>query len=126
MVNAFSVLGSTAEMLEMKHGKIWCDNCFKVGRKGHRCSKCLTKIYCTKECQREDFKVHNMICRVEEVERKKKGDRREREEVGRKDSEEKKEELEGDLKKVLGRMPNPALRSVVTKVAETLEKISCE
>ena len=126
MVNAFSVLGSTAEMLEMKHGNIWCDNCFKVGRKGHRCRKCLTKIYCTKECQREDFKVHNMICRVEEVVRKKKGDRREREEVGRKDSEEKKEELEGDLKKVLGRMPNPALRSVVTKVAETLEKISCE
>ena len=64
--------------------------------------------------------------RVEEVKRKKKGDRREREEVGRKDSEEKKEELKGDVKKVLDRMPNPALRSVVIKVAETLEKVSCE
>ena len=126
MVNAFTVVGSTAEMLEMKYGKIWCDNCFKVGRKGHRCSKCLTKIYCTKECQREDFKVHNKVCRVEEVERKKKGDKRERQEEGRRDSEEKKEELNSDVKRVLGRMPNPALRSVVTKVAGALENVSLE
>ena len=63
---------------------------------------------------------------MEEVKRKKKGDKRERQEEGRRDSEEKKEELNSDVKRVLGRMPNPALRSVVTKVAGALENVSLE
>jgi len=41
---------------------IMCDNCFKVARSCLRCSRCLTKLYCSKACQREDWSVHKKIC----------------------------------------------------------------
>ena len=49
----------------------------------HRCGKCLTKVYCSKVCQQEDWKVvHSKICKGKGVQRKLKGRAKEREEAG--------------------------------------------
>ena len=49
----------------------------------HRCGKCLTKVYCSKVCQQEDWKVvHSKICKGKGVPRKLKGKAKERKQVG--------------------------------------------
>jgi len=45
-----------------QHGT--CDFCFKRAVKVYRCSRCLTKNWCGKECQLEDWKTsHKEFCR---------------------------------------------------------------
>ena len=39
-----------------------CDNCFKFAAKVHRCSKCLTKLYCGEDCRDEDWSIHQLVC----------------------------------------------------------------
>ena len=40
-----------------------CDWCKKLHKKVHRCNTCLTKVYCSKACLDEDWKVvHSKIC----------------------------------------------------------------
>ena len=117
------VLGSTGQTMEEKYGKQRSDNCELVGRKAHRCSKCLTKLYCSKECQLEDFMVHKKVCRKEEVERKKKGEKGERNEEGERDAEAHKVMLMAGVEKVSGGSHDPAFQAVMNKVAEALGKI---
>ena len=123
IINTEMVLYSTAEMLEKKFGKQRCDSCDLVGKKRHRCTKCLTKLYCSKECQLEDFKVHRKVCREEEVERKKKGENGERKEEGGRDVEVMKEEMIMYVEKVCGASSDPALQAVMNKVAEEIGKM---
>ena len=120
------VLGTTSEMVEKKFGKVRCDNCDLVAMNGHRCSKCLTKLYCSKECQLQDYKIHEKLCREGEVERKRKGERREREEQGRRESAEAKEEIWKDVETRLGQSPNPVLQALLIEFGKALEKISVE
>ena len=56
-----------------------CDYCVmpgSSGNKGHRCSRCLTKVYCGRECRDLDWRVHKFECSEGEEERKKKGGNR--------------------------------------------------
>jgi len=58
-----------------------CDNCGLTRSMVHRCSRCLTKVYCGVECRDEDWrKVHNVVCRKGEVPRKIKGGEQSRKE----------------------------------------------
>ena len=41
--------------------------------RGHRCSQCLTKVYCGEECRDKDWAVHKLVCRAGEESRKVKG-----------------------------------------------------
>ena len=52
-----------------------CDFCgqYYEGVRGHRCSRCLTKVYCGVNCRDLDWKVHKLVCREGEEERKKVG-----------------------------------------------------
>ena len=52
------------------------------GSKGHRCSKCLTKVYCGDECRNKDWGVHKLVCKEGEVKRKRKGGQQERKNDG--------------------------------------------
>merc|ERR1719234_403161 len=50
-----------------------------------RCGKCLTKMWCSKECQLEDWElVHKQICTVEADQRKVKACKEDRNEAGAK------------------------------------------
>jgi len=40
-----------------------CDFCREWTDSPHRCSKCKCKLYCSKECQLEDWKVHMKMCK---------------------------------------------------------------
>ena len=50
--------------------------------KGHRCSTCLTKLYCGEECRNQDWVVHQLVCREGEVGRKIRGGQQERKQDG--------------------------------------------
>jgi len=51
-----------------------CHFCFKLPEEAHRCGKCLTKHYCSKECQAKDWEEkHRKLCRVGADENKVKG-----------------------------------------------------
>jgi len=39
-----------------------CDNCFHFKSRMHRCSRCLTKLYCGKDCLKQDWAVHKLCC----------------------------------------------------------------
>jgi len=40
-----------------------CDYCFKLSEKVHRCSKCLTKSWCSRSCQEKDWEEkHKEFC----------------------------------------------------------------
>lgn len=39
-----------------------CDYCFQFKSSIHRCSRCLTKFYCGKYCQLEDWSIHKRVC----------------------------------------------------------------
>merc|ERR1711990_1379081 len=52
-----------------------CDYCFMLAEKVHRCSECLTKIYCSRECLLKDSEEkHSKFCVKGEEERKVKED----------------------------------------------------
>ena len=53
-----------------------CDACFKHVRKMHRCSKCLTKIYCGQDCLNQDWNIHKDLCT--KILRKQKMDKKQR------------------------------------------------
>ena len=38
-----------------------CKNC-ALGKKMMRCSQCHLALYCTKDCQRQDWRVHKKVC----------------------------------------------------------------
>lgn len=64
-----------------------CDNCFMVNDQAHRCGGCKTKVYCSLECQDEDWKIHQMCCAdlsqdVTHIQRKKKANTEKRKELG--------------------------------------------
>jgi len=51
-----------------------CDYCFKLSEKVHRCSKCLTKSWCSRECQQKDwYEKHNEFCNKDADQRKVRG-----------------------------------------------------
>ena len=39
-----------------------CDQCFQFKSRMHRCAGCLTKLYCGKDCQQQDWTVHKLGC----------------------------------------------------------------
>ena len=48
-----------------------------------RCGKCLTKMWCSKECQLKDWElVHKRVCTVEADQRKVKAGKEDRNEAG--------------------------------------------
>jgi len=56
-----------------KHEKSRCDWCKTMKKEVHRCSRCLTKAYCSRECLNMDWeKVHQKVCREEPDIRKQK------------------------------------------------------
>nr|QBK94012.1 MAG: MYND finger protein [Pithovirus LCPAC406] len=40
-----------------------CFTCFRTDKKVRRCGICRTVAYCSKECQKEDWKKHKKICK---------------------------------------------------------------
>jgi len=77
--------------LDMVYGKLagqfgadMCDYCalYFKGVRGHRCSRCLTKVYCGEECRDQDWRIHKLVCRDGEVERKRKGGKQARKKGG--------------------------------------------
>ena len=69
----------------IKYQENTCDFCFKMSAHSevHRCKQCLTKIYCSKECQLGDWElVHKEICKGKGEKRKRKGGAVERREKG--------------------------------------------
>ena len=72
-------------MAFVKYKENLCHFCFKLSSHGvvHRCGRCLTKVYCSKECQMQDWSlIHSQICKGKGVLRKLKGKSKERKEVG--------------------------------------------
>ena len=72
-------------MTNTKFGENLCHFCFRLSSHEvvHRCSSCLTKVYCSKFCQTEDWSlIHSQICKGEGAQRKQKGKAKERKEVG--------------------------------------------
>jgi len=68
-----------------KHKATCCNLCFKLVPLDtvHRCSKCLTKMWCSKECQLKDWElVHKRVCTVEADQRKVKAGKEDRNEAG--------------------------------------------
>jgi len=41
-----------------------CDFCFGWTNSAHRCSVCKCKIYCSRDCQMNDWKVHKKVCQL--------------------------------------------------------------
>jgi len=64
-------------------GSSRCDFCFLHEEKVHRCSKCLTKTYCSRECLLRDSKEkHEEFCEKDAEERKVKRDSKSRVDAG--------------------------------------------
>ena len=61
--------------VQVAHSMENCDYCGQNyrGRVGHRCSRCLTKLYCGEECRVQDWGVHRLNCKEGKEDRKKKG-----------------------------------------------------
>jgi len=58
------VISQTTIKYIQDHKKDRCDWCSTMKRKVHRCSRCLTKVYCSQECLNMDWKkVHKEVCR---------------------------------------------------------------
>ena len=70
----------------MKFKENLCHFCFKLSPHGavHRCGNCLSKVYCSKVCQTDDWSlIHSKICKSSKgSQRKVKGKAKERKEVG--------------------------------------------
>jgi len=56
----------------MERNEIVCDFCFQLPPKSdvHRCSGCLTVMYCSKTCYDRDWKIHKIFCKKEVEDRK--------------------------------------------------------
>ena len=69
--------------LGWEHRHEICDYCGQLNQevRGHRCARCLTKVYCGLDCQRNDT-THLMMCKKGD-ERKKKRSNGKRKEKGR-------------------------------------------
>jgi len=113
----FRILHSLIRAMRAKFVGNICDFCFLVGREdsAHRCSGCLTKIYCSQQCLEADWsKVHKKVCaRSKEQERKRKEGRRGRTNVG-------KHQMEGWIdchSKAFGN------KSVMDQVVQKMEKL---
>ena len=68
-------LGDVYNKLGSEFARDMCDYCsqYHRGVRGHRCSQCLTKVYCGVGCKDKDWEtVHHVICRKGEESRKKK------------------------------------------------------
>ena len=48
----------------------WCDTCFKASGSLHRCSACLTKLYCGPVCRDEDWTIHKQVCMKDDRKKK--------------------------------------------------------
>ena len=59
----------------------YCNQCY-LGGKVHRCSRCLTKVYCGKDCRDKAWPVHKLACRKGEEKRKVKACKEERKQKG--------------------------------------------
>ena len=46
---------------DQKSKKFACKECSKIGRL-FKCSRCKDVYYCSKECQKKDWKLHKIIC----------------------------------------------------------------
>jgi len=78
--------GVGAMYIKLKPNK--CDFCFKLTEEVHRCKKCLTKTYCSKDCQAKDWEEkHQGLCQSGGEERKVKGGSEARLEAGLRDLE---------------------------------------
>eukprot|EP00092_Neocalanus_flemingeri_P000971 GFUD01001038.1.p1 GENE.GFUD01001038.1~~GFUD01001038.1.p1 ORF type:complete len:505 (+),score=143.91 GFUD01001038.1:63-1577(+) len=111
----FRILHSLIRAMRAKFIGSFCDACFMVGKESHRCSGCLTKVYCSQDCLQKDWAVvHRKICaRSKEEVRKVKEGRRGRKEEG-------KHRIEGWVdchNKAFGK------KSVMDKVVEKMEKM---
>ena len=42
----------------------YCNNCFKPLETKFKCSRCKFSHYCSKECQKENYKIHKLICQI--------------------------------------------------------------
>lgn len=61
-----------------------CWTCKMYSKESHRCRSCKSRLYCSKECQTKDWKVHETICKeLKEVGDQVKSDSYERKENGR-------------------------------------------
>ena len=122
MAKTAAILTCAAMIVETKYERFICDNCNLIKRKkgeGHRCSKCLTKLYCSDECMEEDAKVHVKICRKREVEWKKKEDRSKRKENGKRMS----EMLMNLMKNTPVGFAGPANQMAINKLVDMMAKV---
>ncbi|CAG2118505.1 unnamed protein product [Medioppia subpectinata] len=51
-------------VLDVEFKGKYCDNCLKQSDQLKRCSKCLYMYYCSKECQKNDWKYHKNECKL--------------------------------------------------------------
>jgi len=106
-----AVLTTTAKLEENR-----CDSCFKLASQVHRCTKCLTKTYCSKNCWKEDWEVkHKLFCRKDPVDRKVKGDS-----ILRRQNQ---EEIFEKYKSTLSGQYSGAIKEEVMKVALSCQKL---
>jgi hypothetical protein len=65
------------------HEHFNCDSCFMFCAKVHRCSQCLTKLYCSAACLRGDWESgHKELCKERGPDRKIKAGTRDRKKKG--------------------------------------------
>jgi len=58
-----AIMGTMMEEIK-KHQNSRCDWCKTMKKEVHRCSRCLTKHYCSQECLNLDWeKVHKKVCK---------------------------------------------------------------
>jgi len=92
-----------------------CDFCFKFAEKVNRCSKCLTKNWCSKECPRNDLqKSHEEFCQGGADRRKIKGGKEVRKNVGT-------EDLEDYFDRVLKKTASAGVEDVKQGVEQDVE-----
>ncbi|GAW13665.1 hypothetical protein ANO14919_030540 [Xylariales sp. No.14919] len=46
-----------------------CNSCKKASSELKRCAKCSTTLYCSRNCQKTDWKAHKKICSKQAYER---------------------------------------------------------
>merc|ERR1712080_587492 len=74
MNEGFCRSGTAMIAAGVERGYSQCDFCFKFPpiTEVHRCSKCLSVMYCSTDCRDQDFKIHKKVCKEDTEERKKK------------------------------------------------------
>ncbi|KAK5693004.1 hypothetical protein LTR97_010480 [Elasticomyces elasticus] len=63
---AISVIGPCSKGRLEYGSDTECGGCQKKLKKDFRCSKCQDQKYCSRECQRKDFRRHKTVCRTPE------------------------------------------------------------